>query len=227
MSAEATPALQLPPAADAELQSYIHAHPMDPDEPYRLQELQHQRFRRGAQPAPAFDDAIRATDPDDAVRRWQAAQHRRASTPALRQVQASREALPAWTVREDVVRRVKAHPVVVVSGETGCGKSTQVPQFLLDDPAIGPHCNIVVTQPRRISALSLAERIAFERGEEAGGTVGYSIRLETRRSARTQLLLCTAGVLLRRLTIDPLLRDVTHVVLGAWPRTGGERALAR
>ena len=59
----------------------------------------------------------------------------------------------------------------LVSGETGCGKSTQVPQFLLDDPGIGPSCKIVCTQPRRISAIAVAERIAEERGESIGGTV--------------------------------------------------------
>lgn len=58
-----------------------------------------------------------------------------------------------------------------MSGETGCGKSTQVPQFLLDDPGIGPGCKIVCTQPRRISAIAVAERIAEERGESIGGTV--------------------------------------------------------
>lgn len=59
----------------------------------------------------------------------------------------------------------------LVSGETGCGKSTQVPQFLLDDPTIGPSCKIVCTQPRRISAIAVAERIADERGEKIGGKV--------------------------------------------------------
>lgn len=58
-----------------------------------------------------------------------------------------------------------------MSGETGCGKSTQVPQFLLDDPAMGPGCKIVCTQPRRISAIAVAERIAEERGENIGGKV--------------------------------------------------------
>ena len=63
----------------------------------------------------------------------------------------------------------------LVSGETGCGKSTQVPQFVLDDPRTGQSCKIVCTQPRRISAIAVAERIADERGEAAGGKVVGSI----------------------------------------------------
>ena len=69
------------------------------------------------------------------------------------------------------------------------GKTTQVPQFLLDDPEIGPVCRIVVTQPRRLSAISVSERIAAERGENIGGTIGYNIRLESEKSRTTQVIL--------------------------------------
>lgn len=77
----------------------------------------------------------------------------------------------------------------------------------------GADCNIIVTQPRRISALGLASRVAAERREEVGGTVGYSVRLDTKSSLRTRLLFCTTGVLLRRLLNDPSLDCVSHVVL--------------
>lgn len=85
---------------------------------------------------------------------------------------------------------------------------------MLDDMIlrnIGSEANILVTQPRRISAIGVSERIASERCEKLGHTCGYSIRLDSKRSDKTRLLLCTTGVLLRRLQCDPDLASVSHV----------------
>ena len=128
----------------------------------------------------------------------------------------SRSALPAAASREEVADAVSKFPVVVLSGETGCGKSTQVPQFLLERAIMedaGGFTNIVCTQPRRISAIGLAERVAAERLETCGDVVGYSVRLEKKVSERTRIHFCTMGILLRRLLGDPLLRGITHVIL--------------
>ncbi|CAN0448552.1 unnamed protein product, partial [Discosporangium mesarthrocarpum] len=106
--------------------------------------------------------------------------------------------------------------VVVLSGETGCGKTTQVPQFVLDDMlnlGKGGECNIVCTQPRRVSAVAVADRVAKERCEEVGKTVGYQIRLESRVSALTRVTFCTTGILLRRLITDEMLTGVSHVMV--------------
>jgi ATP-dependent RNA helicase DHX36 len=95
--------------------------------------------------------------------------------------------------------------VVIVSGETGCGKTTQLPQFVLEDAdANGMQCNIICTQPRRISAVSVAARVASERGEQPGDTVGYAVRLDQKRSQYTRLLYCTTGVLLRMMVGAPV-----------------------
>ena len=88
-----------------------------------------------------------------------------------------------------------------------------MPQFLLDDSEIGPQCRIVVTQPRRLSAISVSERIAAERGERIGGTIGYNIRLESEKSKSTQVMFVTPGVLLRKLQSDPMLEEYSHVII--------------
>lgn len=89
-----------------------------------------------------------------------------------------------------------------------------MPQLVLDDLILrgnGAATNIIVTQPRRISAIGVSERIAAERCEQVGETCGYSIKLEKRMSKKTRLLLCTTGILLRRLQCDPDLASVSHI----------------
>ncbi|XP_074845384.1 putative ATP-dependent RNA helicase DHX57 [Carettochelys insculpta] len=127
-----------------------------------------------------------------------------------------RQKLPAWKERETILDLLSKHQVLVVSGMTGCGKTTQVPQFILDSSLRGPPnmvTNIICTQPRRISAISVAERVAKERAERVGVTVGYQIRLESVKSPATRLLYCTTGVLLRRLEGDMTLQGISHVIV--------------
>nr|CAD7460813.1 unnamed protein product [Timema tahoe] len=130
-----------------------------------------------------------------------------------------RRELPAWGKMQEIVRTVADNQVVVISGETGCGKSTQVPQFLLDDwllsynPQNRRHVEIVCTQPRRLSAIGVAERVADERAERVGQSVGYQIRLESKISSMTRLTFCTTGILLRRLEGDPHLSMVSHIIV--------------
>lgn len=129
----------------------------------------------------------------------------------------TRSKLPAASQKTELVSAVTSHQVVMIAGQTGCGKSTQVPQYILEDAIArgqGGCCNIICTQPRRISAVGLATRVAQERGERVGDTVGYSVRLDSKQSAvKTRLLFCTTGILLRRLLSDPSLSGTTHVVL--------------
>ena len=133
-------------------------------------------------------------------------------------LQSVRHALPAQTVREELRRIVKDHRCVVVCGETGSGKTTQVPQYLLEyfiEEGRGSEANVLCTQPRRLAATSVALRVAEERDEDniGDGLVGYSIRLENKVGPRTKLLYCTTGILLRRLQLDPFLGQVTHIVV--------------
>ncbi|KAH7854237.1 hypothetical protein Vadar_011602 [Vaccinium darrowii] len=135
---------------------------------------------------------------------------------SVKALQSFREKLPAFKVRSEFLKAVAENQVLVVSGETGCGKTTLLPQFILEDEISalrGANCNIICTQPRRISAISVAARISSERGESLGESVGYQIRLESKRSAQTQLLFCTTGVLIRRLVQDPDLTGVSHLLV--------------
>eukprot|EP00803_Ostreobium_quekettii_P005001 evm.model.scf_1088.2 EVM.evm.TU.scf_1088.2 scf_1088:8376-21349(-) len=132
------------------------------------------------------------------------------------QMMRMREELPAWKMKGKLLELIANNKVTVVSGATGCGKTTQLPQFILDaeiQAGRGASCSIICTQPRRVSALSVAQRVSEERGESVGGTVGYQIRLETEKSSRTRLLFCTSGVLLRKLMRDPNLDGVSHLVV--------------
>ncbi|KAF7269128.1 hypothetical protein GWI33_017818 [Rhynchophorus ferrugineus] len=138
------------------------------------------------------------------------------TNPRYKKMLSVRKNLPAWALKNDILNSIKSHQVVVISGETGCGKSTQVPQFIFDDWITNyqnEHVEIVCTQPRRISAIGVAERVADERAEKIGATVGYQIRLESKISSSTRLTFCTTGILLRRLESEPVLSNVTHVIV--------------
>lgn len=127
-----------------------------------------------------------------------------------------RSNLPAHQYKPTVVKTVLGHQVSIVSGETGCGKTTQVPQFILDEEieqGRGSTCSIICTQPRKISAIGVAERVAAERCEAIGKTVGYAVRGETKSSQETRLQFVTTGVLLRRLQSDPTLEGISHVMI--------------
>ncbi|KAJ2402566.1 helicase [Coemansia sp. RSA 2559] len=127
-------------------------------------------------------------------------------------MQRGRAQLPAAQMARQIVELVGSNQCVVIAGATGCGKTTQVPQFLLDHGLrMQTHVNIICTQPRRISAIGVAGRVAEERGD-GGNVVGYAVRGESQRSCDTRLLFCTTGVLLRMLTESPDLAGITHVV---------------
>ncbi|OLN86335.1 ATP-dependent RNA helicase DHX29 [Colletotrichum chlorophyti] len=142
------------------------------------------------------------------------------STPRYHTMLQSRMQLPMWNFKQQVTDAVEREQVVIICGETGCGKSTQVPAFLLEHQlAQGKACKIYCTEPRRISAISLARRVSEELGEGRNdlGTsrslVGYSIRLEANTSRETRLVFATTGIVMRMLEGSNDLREVTHLVL--------------
>ncbi|XP_039277818.1 ATP-dependent RNA helicase DHX30 isoform X2 [Nilaparvata lugens] len=126
--------------------------------------------------------------------------------------------LPITEYGAQIVDLVRKNPVVVIKGEPGCGKSTQVPQLIFEDYTErmeATKCNIVVTQPRKISAISIAERIADERYEELGNVVGYQVRMGSvlPRFNDGYIILCTLGVMLRKLLSPDGMRGITHLII--------------
>lgn len=147
---------------------------------------------------------------------WQ----KKSSAPRYQAMLQSRMQLPMWNFRQEVVDAVEREQVVIICGETGCGKSTQTPAYLLEHQlAQGKPCKIYCTEPRRISAISLAKRVSEELGEGKGevGTarslVGYSIRLEAKTCKETRLIYATTGIVMRMLEGSNELREITHLVL--------------
>ncbi|XP_075483453.1 DExH-box ATP-dependent RNA helicase DExH5, mitochondrial isoform X3 [Primulina tabacum] len=127
-----------------------------------------------------------------------------------------RRSLPAYKEKDTILSVISQNQIVIISGETGCGKTTQIPQFILEseiESMRGAMCNILCSQPRRLSVMSVSERIATERMEKLGETVGFKVRLEGIKGRDTRLLFCTTGILLRRLLVDKNLKNVTHVIM--------------
>ncbi|KAE8210621.1 hypothetical protein CF327_g5518 [Tilletia walkeri] len=141
------------------------------------------------------------------------------NTPSYQKMLIQRKTLPISAYREHILEIVDNSPIFVLSGETGCGKSTQVPAFVLEHcMSRGQPCKIYVTEPRRISAISLAERVSAEMGEASGAVgsdssmVGYAIRLESQVGRRARLVYATTGIVLRMLEGNAF-NEITHIII--------------
>nr|TKS14264.1 hypothetical protein D5086_0000043380 [Populus alba] len=129
-----------------------------------------------------------------------------------------RKNLPVWHQKEDFLQVLKKNQVLVLVGETGSGKTTQIPQFVLEAVELESSDRrrkmmIGCTQPRRVAAMSVSRRVAEEMDVTIGEEVGYSIRFEDCSSARTVLKYLTDGMLLREAMTDPLLERYKVIIL--------------
>ena len=134
--------------------------------------------------------------------------HRRANLPALR----FNEELPIFTKKDEIIDAIVKHPVIVVSGETGSGKTTQLPQYCL---AAGRGIDGLVgcTQPRRIAATTVSRRIAEELGQEPGEAVGYKIRFKDRTRKDGYIKIMTDGILLAETQSDRYLSAYDTIIV--------------
>ncbi|MFL6540339.1 MAG: ATP-dependent helicase HrpB, partial [Chthoniobacterales bacterium] len=119
--------------------------------------------------------------------------------------------LPIYELEREIVRALQAQPRLILQAPTGSGKSTQVPQILLDHGLLR-NGEVVILQPRRIAARLLAARVAAERKAKLGELVGYQVRFENVVSRQTRIRFVTEGILLRQLIQDPELRGVTAIL---------------
>ncbi|XP_064455856.1 ATP-dependent RNA helicase DHX33-like [Ornithodoros turicata] len=123
-----------------------------------------------------------------------------------------RKSLPVFSVRWSLVKAVRDNDCVIMMGETGCGKTTQIPQFL-HDAGFTKRAMIGVTQPRRVAAVTIANRVAMEMGVNIGDLVGYSVRFDDSTSHGTKIKYLTDGMLLREALSDPLLQRYRVIIL--------------
>lgn len=144
----------------------------------------------------------------------------KSSTLSYQHMLVSRTSLPISNYKDKLLDAIRDNQVVIVCGETGCGKSTQVPTFILEhELSSGRHCKVYCTEPRRISAISLARRVSEELGERKGdvGTfrslIGFAIRLESNFNLQTRLIYATTGIVMRMLEGSDDLGGITHLVL--------------
>jgi ATP-dependent RNA helicase DHX29 len=144
----------------------------------------------------------------------------KASTASYQHMLIGRSNLPVFGFRQSILSTVDKNQVTIICGETGCGKSTQIPSFILEhELSQGKACKVFCTEPRRISAISLAQRVSEELGEgprdlgSMRSLVGYAIRLESKMSSQTRLVYATVGVVLRMLESSGGLQEVTHLVI--------------
>ncbi|XP_036623061.1 pre-mRNA-splicing factor ATP-dependent RNA helicase DHX16 [Trichosurus vulpecula] len=128
-------------------------------------------------------------------------------------IRAVRRSLPVFPFRNDLLDAIANHQVLIIEGETGSGKTTQIPQYLFEEGYTQKGMKIACTQPRRVAAMSVAARVAREMGVKLGNEVGYSIRFEDCTSERTVLRYMTDGMLLREFLSEPDLGSYSVVMV--------------
>lgn len=133
----------------------------------------------------------------------QAERAKEAAKTQFEAIQASRKKLPVYPYRDELIEAVRNHQVLIIVGETGSGKTTQVLQYLLEEGFAGEGKMLGCTQPRRVAAMSVAARVAQERGCKLGKEVGYSVRFDECSSESTKLKYMTDGMLLREFLSSP------------------------
>ena len=121
--------------------------------------------------------------------------------------------LPICSAHDQIIEAIKESQIIIVSGQTGSGKTTQIPKMALELGRGGRGKQIVHTQPRRLAARTVAERIASEMGVKLGEEIGYQVRFNDESSSKTKLRIVTDGILLAQIQRDPLLTRYDTIII--------------
>lgn len=170
-----------------------------------------------------FDDSQRInflmtdtiTGERDVLTREQKAMMERlsAAEAKAKSIDDTRKSLPIYQYRDQIIEALKQYQVLIIVGETGSGKTTQLPQYLHEAGFTDGGMKVGCTQPRRVAAMSVATRVAEEMGKRLGNEVGYAIRFEDNTSDKTVLKYMTDGMLLRELLTDPELSQYSALMI--------------
>ncbi|KAF7594299.1 hypothetical protein BBP40_009699 [Aspergillus hancockii] len=128
-------------------------------------------------------------------------------------IEDTRKSLPIYQFRDEIIQAVHDHQILIIVGETGSGKTTQIPQYLHEAGFTKNGMKVGCTQPRRVAAMSVASRVAEEMGVKIGNEVGYAIRFEDNTSDKTVLKYMTDGMLLRELLTEPDLGQYSALMI--------------
>ena len=131
----------------------------------------------------------------------------------IRTIEETRKSLPVYAYRDELLQAIDRYQVLIVVGETGSGKTTQLPQYLHEAGYTKNGMQVGCTQPRRVAAMSVAARVAEEMGTRVGQQVGYMIRFEDKTSEKTVLKYMTDGMLLREFLTDPELSKYSALMI--------------
>jgi len=137
----------------------------------------------------------------------------KSTSSSAKTIQEQRQSLPAYACRNELLQLIRENQVVVIVGETGSGKTTQLAQYLFEDGYCRDGSLIGCTQPRRVAAMSVAKRVSEEMGVSVGSTVGYAIRFEDCTSPETRIKYMTDGVLLRETLRDTDLDQYATIII--------------
>ena len=128
-------------------------------------------------------------------------------------IQYQRKILPIFEYKEKILELLKTNQIIIIEGETGSGKTTQIPQYLYESGYCNNKKKICITQPRRVAAMSVATRVAFEMNVKCGHEVGYAIRFEENVTLTTKIIYMTDGIFLRYLLSDNQMSDFSVIII--------------